>query len=77
LDSDISLSPTQTVEAFEPQSLNLKPGEKVMKNHCEEENETQPLPDLPVSNEQAETTVGGTGFNAYDHGFIGGVRVAN
>ena len=46
-----------------------------MKYHCEEENETQPLPDLPLSNEQAETTVAGTGFNAYG-GFMGGVRVA-
>ena len=38
--------------------------------------QTESLADLPLTNEHAEETKAGDGFNAFDMSFRGGVRVA-
>jgi hypothetical protein len=38
---------------------------------------TESLADLPLTNERAEETKAGDGFNAYDRGFRGGVFVGS
>jgi hypothetical protein len=39
--------------------------------------QTESLADLALTTEQAEETKAGTGFNAYNMSFQGGVRVAS